>query len=230
MLALANLRARWSSVLATFLAVAAGVALTGATLLIASSARPPVQPRLAGTAALVVATQDPDQRSAPDTAVPWTADAADRTRDRLAAVPGVAGAVVDRSFYAQAFPGGRPVGDPDDDEAGHGWSSAMLAPLTLTAGTSPAGPDDVVVDRALGVPVGAALPLATSDGVREHRVTGTVDGPGFYVTDAAARTRSPGAGTIGILAAPGAEPDPAALASAAGGGGSVLTGDERAVV
>lgn len=230
MLALANLRERWSSFLAAFLAIVIGVALTSAALLIASSASPPVQPRLSGTAALAVSTQDPAQSTAPADAAPWTSAAAAEARDRLAGVPGVADAVVDRSFYAQAFPGGKPVGDPENDEAGHGWSSTKLAPAILTEGAEPRGPRDMVVDRALGVQVGSTLPVNTTAGLQDFRVTGLVDEPGFYVSDAEAELRSPGARTIGVLAAPGATPSPDALDAALGAGGSVLTGDERSAV
>lgn len=230
MLAIANLRERWPSFLAAFLAIVAGATLTSSTLLIASSAKPPVQPRLEGTTALAVPTQTPGQASDPASAVPWTGEAAAQARDRIAAVPGVADAVIDRSFYAQAFPGGQPVGNPEDDEAGHGWSSAKLTPLHLTAGTEPRGPGEIVVDRALGVPAGATLPVSTTAGLRDFRVTGTVDGPGFYVSDAEAALRSPGVRTIGVIAEQGATPSQEALSGAVGSAGSVLTGDARSVV
>lgn len=139
MIVLANVRARWASVLATALAVVVGAALVTATLIITDSSQPDTQPRLAATSALVVPSPPAADRSAdPDPTVPWSpAEAADLLA-RLAAIPGVEAAVPDRSFYAQAFLDGRPVGNPEDEEAGHGWSSLRLGPYRLAAGRHPA--------------------------------------------------------------------------------------------
>ncbi|MDN5915580.1 MAG: ABC transporter permease [Pseudonocardia sp.] len=238
MLAGANVRERWPSLLATFLAVVVGAGLVGATLIVDESARPEVAPRLSGTAALAVPPQAATNRSVdPNDSVPWSPAEADDIARRLSAVPGVAAAVPDRSFYAQAFPDGRPAGNPDDDEAGHGWSSLRLGPYRLVGGAEPVGPGDVAVDRALGVGVGDELSVHLATGPERFRVTGTVDGPGLYFSDAAAARRAPGVAAIGILTEPGvAAADVAGGARAAmpvpgsAGQGTVLTGAQRGQV
>ncbi|RZT86281.1 putative ABC transport system permease protein [Pseudonocardia sediminis] len=230
MIAWANLRERWPSFVATFLAVVVGTGLVGATLLVQDSAQPDVQPRLRSTAVLAVAPEAGTNRSFyPGGSVPWSPTEADALVRDLAAVPGVAAAVPDRSFYAQAFPDGRPAGDPDDDEAGHGWSSLALGPYRLVDGAGPRAPGEVVVDSALGVDVGAPLTVHLATGPQTYRVTGTVDGPGLYVSDAEARVREPGVRAIGILAAPGADVT-RGTSAVVEGRGSLLIGSQRAVV
>ncbi|MFJ9443513.1 FtsX-like permease family protein [Kitasatospora sp. NPDC101235] len=232
MLILANVRERWSSHLACWLAVLVGAGLITATLTVYESARPAVQPRLAATTALVLPPQATDRGGSPKDRIPWSPAEAAALTDRLRALPGVAAVVVDRVFYAQAVRDGRPVPDEGAAEAGHGWSSARLAPYRLLTGRAPDTAEEVVVDQSLGVPAGARLTVNLTAGRTEFTVVGTVDGPGYYLSDAAAAQRDPGARTIALLPAP--DTPAAGLAAAArtavGDRATVVTGDGRAAL
>ncbi|MER6910765.1 ABC transporter permease [Streptomyces sp. NPDC000594] len=232
MLVLANIRERWSSLLAAFVAVGVGVTLITTTLVIHDSARPVPQKRLAAAPVLILPEQARDQDGRDADRVPWSAERADGLRRELNALPGVARAVADRSFYAQMFDGDRPVADAAAEEAGHGWSSAALAPYRLVDGAAPAGPREIVVDRGLGPAVGERISVNLAAGRAEFQVVGTVDGPGLYFTDAVARTQRPGVSVLALVPEKGASVS--AVASGAGkavdGDGTVLTGDERSAV
>lgn len=232
MLVLANVRERWSGFLATFAAVLVGVALITTTLIIYDSSLPKVQQRLAGTSALVLPQQAVDEYGNPDDRVPWSDDEARPLVDALREVPGVTSVVMDRSFYAQAFRGERPVTDEGALQAGHGWSSARLAPFELVAGRAPAADDEVVVDRSLGVSPGDTLTVNITEGRTPFQVVGTVDGPGYYFTDDFAARQQPGIGALALLTDKGASLD-AVTAKAediVGDKGTVATGDDRSAL
>ncbi|EEP73059.1 ABC transporter permease component [Micromonospora sp. ATCC 39149] len=147
-------------------------------------------------------------------------------------MPGVTKAVPDRTFYAQALVDGRPPATDaqrEDAHQGHGWSSARLGGLRLTAGEPPRQAGEVVVDRALGLRPGGPVTLLTAAGLEPYTVTGLVDAPGVYVTDEVAAALAPGVRAIGLLVAPGADPEEVAETArgVVGGDGRVLTGDGR---
>ncbi|MEN3615536.1 FtsX-like permease family protein [Plantactinospora sp. ZYX-F-223] len=233
MLSFAALRARWTGLLGPFVALCLGVALMSMTALILVSAQPRVPDRYAGAEVLVAA---PAVEAAPGTFPerrPWSPQRVAELTGRLAAISGVAAAVPDRSFYAQAVVDGRPVGEPAlGDPQGHGWSSAALAPYRLVAGGPPVGPDEVVLDRALGLAPGSPVTLLTATGPAGYTVAGTVDGPGFYLADPVAAPLARGVRLIGLVVADDA--DVAAVRAAAesvvGRDGTVLTGTDRAEV
>ncbi|WP_244305747.1 hypothetical protein [Kitasatospora cheerisanensis] len=206
MLILAELRSRWAGFLAAFLAVLVGTGLITAALTVRNSAAPAVQSRLAGAAAVVVPPRAVDPDGSPADRVPWSEE---ETAGLLAALrdePGIAGAVVDRAFYAQAFRDGRPVPDQGAAEAGHGWSASALAPYRLVDGRAPAASDEVVIAAALGVPTGSRLAVNLTAGRAEFTVTGTLDGPGYWFEDRIAAARAPGVRAIALLAAPAPGP------------------------
>lgn len=220
MIAVASVRGRWRQLLAAVLAVAVGVGLLGAVLLAAAASRPAVQERLAATSALVVAPPVATSTTPRSHGrIPWSVPAADALAASLAATPGTT-AVPDRTFPAVALPGGRPVGDPDDLEGGHGVASLALGGHRVTAGERPRGPAEVLVPRTLGVGPGDRLAVQFADTVRTMVVSGTTDGPGLWVDDAVAARLAPGVRTIGVLGA--VPPTPP--------GATVLTGDDRAAV
>ncbi|MFJ9124371.1 ABC transporter permease [Streptomyces sp. NPDC102340] len=229
MLILANVRERWSGFLGAFVAVLVGVALITTTLVIHDSARAKVQPRYEGTAALALPKQAVDADGSPEDRMPWSRSEAEPLVSGLAKVPGVAHAVVDRSFYAQAVKGGKPVIDEGAEEAGHGFASARMAPYRLVSGHAPAAADEVVVDRDLGAAVGSELTVNITKGRERFRVVGTVDGPGYYFSEKFAAGQQPGVSNIALIPAKGA--DTAAIASGAkkviGDNGSVVSGDGR---
>ncbi|WP_231927229.1 FtsX-like permease family protein [Micromonospora zamorensis] len=213
-----------------FVAVAIGVTLVAAATLLLASGRPQVPDRLARAAVVV---QSPEAGASADSFVPtrpWSATATAGLVGRLAALPGVAAAVPDRTFYAQPLIDGRPAAS--DTHEGHGWSSAQLGGLRLTAGEPPRRPGEVVVDRALGLRTGAPVTLLTAVGAESYTVTGLVDRPGVHVADEVAATFAPGVRAIGLVLA--ADADPGRVATAARGivgtDGRVLTGDARGVL
>ncbi|WP_030487162.1 ABC transporter permease [Micromonospora chokoriensis] len=214
-----------------FVAVAIGVTLVAAATLLLASGRPQVPDRLARAAVVV---QSPEAGASADQFVPtrpWSASVAAQLVGQLAALPDVVAAVPDRTFYAQPLVDGRPAPDSQREDAhqGHGWSSAQLGGLRLTAGEQPRRPGEVVVDRALGLRVGAPVTLLTAVGPQAYTVTGLVDGPGVHVADAVAAALAPGVRAIGLVLAPGADPERVATAArgVVGGDGRVLTGAAR---
>ncbi|MET7639619.1 ABC transporter permease [Streptomyces sp. NPDC005438] len=232
MLVLANIRERWTGFLASFVAVLVGVALITTTLVLHDSARPKTQPRLTSTTALALAPKAPDQDGTSRDRVPWSPGEARSLVERLAALPGVTSAVADRAFYAQAFRHGEPVADEGALEAGHGWSSVRLGPEHLVTGRAPTSAGEVVVDRALGVPVGGRLTVNLSAGRTPFRVVGTLDGPGYWFTDAFAARQQPGVRAIALRTddgtlTPGAERRARHLL---GDRGELTTGDQRAAL
>ncbi|MFG2799467.1 ABC transporter permease [Streptomyces pseudovenezuelae] len=239
MLILANVRERWSGFLGAFVAVLVGVALISTTLVIYDSARPRVQPRYDGTAALALPHKAADADGSPEDRMPWSKAEAEPLVAGLDKVPGVADAVVDRSFYAQAFEGGKPVTDEGALESGHGWSSARMAPYKLLSGRAPSATNEVVVDRALDVAAGSRLTVNLTEGREQFTVVGTVDGPGYYFSEAFAERQQPGVAAIALIADEGtyegyagyAGVDTGAIVAAAkkvlGDSGDVVSGDGR---
>ncbi|MFI5802039.1 ABC transporter permease [Streptomyces sp. NPDC051561] len=229
MLIIANVRERWSSFLGAFLAVMVGVALITTTLVIYDSSRPTVQDRYTGAAALALPQQALETDGSPEDRMPWSGAEAAPIRAKLDAVPGVSSVVIDRSFYAQAIQGGKPVTDEGAAEAGHGWGSAQMAPHKLASGRAPSAANEVVVDRALGVAAGSSLTVNITQGRKPFTVVGTVDGPGYYFSEAFAAKQQPGVSTFGLIADEGASAS--AIAAGAqqiiGDKGSVLTGEAR---
>ncbi|MBG6067665.1 ABC transporter permease [Micromonospora ureilytica] len=215
-----------------FVAVAIGVTLVAAATLLLASGRPQVPDRLARAAVVV---QSPEAGASPDDFVPsrpWSATTAAELVRRLAGLPDVVAAVPDRTFYAQPLVDGRPSATDtrrEDAHQGHGWSSAQLGGLRLTAGEPPRRPGEVVVDSALGLRAGAPVTVLTAGGPESYTVSGLVDGPGVHVADAVAAALAPGVRAIGLVLAPGADPERVATAArgAVGGDGRVLTGDAR---
>ncbi|MFD3328755.1 FtsX-like permease family protein [Streptomyces sp. NPDC058701] len=229
MLILANVRERWSGFLGAFVAVLVGVALITTTLVVYDSSRPTVQPRYAGAAALSLPRQALDADGSPEDRIPWNEEEAAPLLTGLDAVPGVASVVVDRSFYAQAIIGGKPVTDEGAIESGHGWDSARMAPYRLLSGRAPSGDREVVVDRALNAAVGSELTVNITRGRERFTVVGTVDGPGYYFSEAFAAEQQPGVRAIALIADEGASAS--AIASGAqkvlAGKGTVVSGDGR---
>ncbi|ALO91276.1 Macrolide ABC transporter permease [Streptomyces hygroscopicus subsp. limoneus] len=230
MLILANVRERWSGFLGAFVAVLVGVALITTTLVVYDSAKAKVQPRYQGTAALALPPQAVDVGGSPEDRMPWSKTEAEPLVSGLEKVPGVADAVVDRSFYAQAIKDGKPVTDEGALESGHGFSSARMAPYELVSGRAPAAADEFVVDRTLGAAVGSELTVNITRGHEQFKVVGTVDGPGYYFSEEFAAHQQPGVSTIALIPDKGA--DTGAIVAAAkkvvGEHGSVVSGDGRA--
>ena len=201
-IALQTLRARHATLAGAFVAIWLAVTLASATgLLMAGALEAPGPGRFAAADAVVRA--DPGVRLPGDLgsvdAVPGPRlDAA--LVERAAAVPGVAHAVGDVSFPADA--GGERVD-------GHDWAAAQLTPYALREGRAVSAPSDVVADARLDARVGAKLRITTPGGEETFRVSGVAAAaeefgrPGVFFTTATARRLSGAPGqvnSIGVIA------------------------------
>ncbi|MET7395061.1 FtsX-like permease family protein [Dactylosporangium sp. NPDC005572] len=221
-------RHRWASFLGTFAALAVGVAVISGSLALWASAQPRTPKPLAAAEVLIASpSYDPPEGGFP-TYRPWSPEEVDELVARAGRAAGVAAAIPDRTFYVQRLVDGRPVGNARDAvHSGRGWASAGLSPYQLLQGSAPDRPGGVVVDAALGVPVGGQLPVLTASGPATWTVTGTIDGPGLYVDDATARSLAGGVTVIGLRLTPGADAERVAEGLGLGALGEPLTGAER---
>ena len=231
-----TLRSRRGTLAGAFVAIFLAVTLAAATgLLMASALGPPGPGRLAAVDAVVRADptvtigQGEDAESLDVVPAPRLGR---EQVERVAAMPGVARAVGDVAFPAGAWDDrGRPLhADGADRLVGHGWDSAALTPLRLTAGHAPGGARDVVADARLGTPLGATVRVVTPAGDSRYRVSGLAAGGGdtsqaglFFAPGVAAElSGAPGqVNAIGVLAEEGASPV-AALPDRLGPGLDVL--------
>jgi putative ABC transport system permease protein len=213
-------------------AVVVGIALVTLALLLVSSGRPHVSDRLADAPIAVMSPESSSPAQPFTPTLPWSSAKAGELSARLAGLPGVAAAIPDRTFYAQALIDGRPPGGEgrrQDAHEGHAWSSARLGGLSLVSGVPPQRPGEVVLDRALGLEAGSPVTLLTATGPAPYTVTGLVDAPGYLVADEVAAELAPGVRAIGLVLEPGADVERVAEAARAvvGADGKVLVGDER---
>lgn len=207
-------------------AVAIGITLVTIALLLLVAGRPRIPDRLAGAAVIVQAPAGNSPADPFPPAVPWTGARADDITERLAGLPGVAAAVADRSFYAQAVVDGEPS---ETVLQGHGWSSVHLGATRLVAGEPPRRPGEVVLDEALGLRLGSRVTLLTAAGPTPYTLAGLIDAPDVLVSDETATRLSPGVSAIGLVPAPGSDVGLMARAvrASVGDAGTVLIGDER---
>ncbi|GAA4526050.1 ABC transporter permease [Amycolatopsis samaneae] len=237
-IALRTLSFRKTAFIASFLALFAGAALvTACGTLLETGLRSAVAPQTLAAAPIVVAG---DQDNASETVSEWArvnADAAAAARS----VPGAATVVDHLSFPATVVSGGRPVGQ---GSLGHAWTSAPLTPYTLSSGTAPDAPGQLVLDAGLaaraGVKTGDTVEIAAHGTTGRFAVSGlagpsgpTVDHPSvfFSASDAARLTPHPGqVDALAVFPAPGTEISDLAKRLTAAVGGKhavVLTGDQR---
>ncbi|MEV4318241.1 FtsX-like permease family protein [Actinocrispum sp. NPDC049592] len=235
-MALRTLRFRAGAFTAAFLALFLGgviVMACGGLMATGISAAVPPQ-RLAAAQVVVTGDLTHAERSRLDAGLVTA----------VRSVPGVASAVPDLSFPATVLRGDQPAAE-QFQPSGHGWSSAALAPYTLTGGAAPQQPGEVVLDaayaQAAGVRTGDQVDLASGGGRQRFRVTGLASAasvhesgsPSVFFTDAEADrlAGTPGrVDSIGVVLQPGA--DAGAVRSGienalSGKAVSVLTGDER---
>ncbi|HVV20322.1 MAG TPA: FtsX-like permease family protein [Pseudonocardiaceae bacterium] len=236
-LALKTLRFRKGGFVASFIALFLGAAIVmicGGLMETGIAAAVPPH-RLAAAPVVVTGNQTYRENSLAER-VRLTPDVVSKVQS----VPGVARVVPDVSFPATPLKGGEPVAGPD--AAGHGWSSAALAPYHLTKGTAPAGPTDVVFDARLaaadGVSVGSTVDLAVAGGSSQFHVVGiavtNTDGQAsLFVTDDEAATllgRQGVVDNLGVFPVPGTDVSTLAQrvsAAVPADQAIVLTGDDR---
>ncbi|NUR51895.1 MAG: FtsX-like permease family protein [Hamadaea sp.] len=224
MIALASLRQRWRSLLGTAATLAVAVAVLTVCGLLLTSAQPVLPDRYAAAPVLVRPIPPTDAEAFTEPR-PWSAEHADAMAAELSRVDGVREVVAEHRFYAQVLRDGAPVGGAQDAS---GWPAAALGAYALRSGRAPSGSAEVVVDSRLGIAPGSAVTLLTARGPETFTVSGTVDAPGLWVSDALARERAGGVRLLGLLTTKAV--DPAALAEIVGRDGEVLHGSGRAAV
>ncbi|QKG23469.1 FtsX-like permease family protein [Actinomadura verrucosospora] len=222
--AVAGLRARWSSFAGPLAALALGVAViaTMALVLGAASDDPHRLPRRFAAAPAVVQA-DPNLRLRDRYGTPTAVPFAEQPDLPAAAVAAFPGAALDRAFPAR-LPGG-PAG-----QVGHGWSSAAFAPYTLTSGRAPARPGEIVTTG--GARPGQRVPVHTAGQDGYYTVVGTARPPAgaaevehaVFFSDAEAARLSPA-----VDALVPADPAAAARRAASLPGVRILTGRDRAL-
>ncbi|MEW1872842.1 FtsX-like permease family protein [Streptomyces caelestis] len=246
-LAAQTVRFRKGGFVATFVALAAGVAvLMTCALLVESGWRYRGEPERYGATAAVVA--DRELRVAGPTVfgeteyttvtLPERGGVRAALTGELAAVPGVARAVGDRAIAVATTVA------PDLPTTGHGWASAALAPYRLVSGEPPRADGEIAVDARIadgrGLAPGGTVDVIAGGESRPYRVSGVVetdgasgDGAALFFTDARAARLDPHPDrfdAIGVLTEPGADRS-AVLAAvrrvADGAGATTYTGDER---
>ncbi|MFC9890841.1 FtsX-like permease family protein [Streptomyces pilosus] len=246
-LAARMLRFRKGAFAATFVALAAGVAvLMTCALLVESGWRYQGLPQRYDATLAVVADRElrvagptvPGETEYTTVALPERGSVAAELAGKLAVVPGVARVVGDRSITVAT------TAAPDVPTTGHGWSSAALAPHRLVSGEPPRADGEIAVDTRLaartGLSPGDSTDVLTGGDSRRYRVSGVVGTDGaageraaLFFTDDRAAALDPRPGrfdALGVLAEPDAD-DRAVLAGvrriADGAGARTYTGDER---
>ncbi|RSM87934.1 ABC transporter permease [Kibdelosporangium aridum] len=200
-LAWSTIRARRGGFIAAFIALFFGAAvITASGVLLESGLRSGIAPeRYAAAAVVVGGKQELDGLNSFAERAPLPAD----VTDRIARVPGVRQAVPDRSVEVLL---------PNGMGYAHGWSSALLAPFTLTDGRQPAAPGEIAVDASFGLSTGDVTRVAVGGVPADYRVVGLVSGPqagrqsAVFVTDDAAARLSDRLTAVGVLAEPGVDP------------------------
>ncbi|MFI5567033.1 FtsX-like permease family protein [Streptomyces sp. NPDC051740] len=244
-LAARTVRFRKGGFVATFVALAAGVAvLMTCALLVESGWRHKGQPgRYDATLAVVadrdlrVATTMFGETEYTTIALPERGSVPGKLTDELTEVPGVARAVGDRVIPVTTTVA------PDLPVTGHGWASAALAPYRLVAGEPPRADGEIAVDARLadgrGIAPGGTIGVVTGGESRPYRVSGVVETDGapgeaaLFFTDTRAARLDPHPDrfdAIGVLTEPDADRS-AVLAGvrrvADGADATTYTGDER---
>ncbi|XVS67908.1 ABC transporter permease [Actinosynnema sp. CA-299493] len=189
--ALATLRYRRQSFVATFIAVMLGSALVVACAgLMETGIRIAVPPErlaaapivISGEQAYLVPKEDPnnvkDMKTVALAERQWLDPA---LAGELAGVDGVERVVGEANVAATVVRDGRPV-VVGAQSWGHDWASAALGPFELTEGGEPRDDRDVVLDAATasaaGAKVGDRVQVSTKGAVEEFRLTGLVPAAG----------------------------------------------------
>ncbi|GAA1615701.1 ABC transporter permease [Kribbella sancticallisti] len=248
-LALRMLRHRPGSVVATLVALAAGVMIlmTMGVLVESGLRHRPAADRYAA-ADIVVADRDitftgkefDGETYTTTVRLPEGGTLSADLLTQIRRVPGVATVVHDLSIPVVPLASGSVPAD------GHNWSSAALTPYRITAGTAPGGDNEIVVDARLAeATAGALTPGRLTDLViggvaHRYRVSGVAEPANgsderaaVFFTDTRAAALAPRPGrmdAIGVIAAPDA--DRAAVTAAVGelaeaAGAKAYTGSDR---
>jgi putative ABC transport system permease protein len=210
-LAVRTLRYRKSGFIATFIAVVFGTAIVLACGgLMETGIRSNVAPERLAAAPIVVTSKLTHLRPGEEDATQLTERVGidDSVAAKIRSLEGVTGVVGDLTFPAPVAQGpGFSKGE------GHNWSSAVLAPFQLTAGTAPRA-GEVVLDtttaQRLGARIGSKVNLLVGGQQTAFTVRGIASGPAghtFFSDEEASRfANRPGqSASLGVLVAPGTD-------------------------
>lgn len=220
-LAFSLIRNHKAGLAGVFVAVLFGSAvLTACGILVDSGVRGGFPPERYAGASVVVGA--PQSLAAPGgTSQPYSerVPVPGRWVSEIRRVPGVRTAIGDQSVSVSLVTGSGTflAGTSDQPVLAHGWSSAALGPFTISAGTAPREPGDVVLDTALaaraGVRPGDSIEVLSGSVPSRYRVVGLAAVPGglrrqsaVFLTDGQAGRlsgRSGEADTVGVIAGSG---------------------------
>ncbi|MFG3690921.1 FtsX-like permease family protein [Micromonospora sp. NPDC047740] len=189
-LAVPTLVTRWVTLVSTFIALAVGVGLVGATGQVIGGTRaalPRPAQRYAAAPVVVSPVDELRVTTVNGAAARPLAEPRGLPAELVARLGALGPVVVDRTFYAQLRDGGA-------DQVGHPWSAASCTPYRMIAGRPPAAAGEIVVaERA--APVGARVTVLTGAGARAYTVVGVTAAVPFeravFFTDAEAARISP---------------------------------------
>ena len=213
-LAIDTIRARRGGFVAAFVALFCGaVVITAGGVLLESGLRSGVPAeRYAAADVVVGGKQVHTETGGPATPFAERVTLPAAVADRIGRVPGVRMAVPERSVEVTVVSAETRV-----PVYAHGWSSARLAPFTLTAGRQPKAPGEAVLDTALaaraGLSTGDTTRIAVGAVPASYRVVGLVTAPALtrqsavFVGDDVAAGLSDRLTAVGVLAESGVDAD-----------------------
>ncbi len=232
-LAVSSARHQWRNLLGSAVALACGIGLLSATLLVIVSAQPRPPAQYADADIVVASEVLGETYNSTPVRKPWDESTENSVVARLGQVDGVASVVPSSVFPAQLVEGDRVLTPTDrDDPLGHNISSSTLGGNRIIAGSPPVEAGQIVAPESSGLVVGDSTALVTAAGRTDVIVAGLAQGRSVYVDDATARTLSGGATTIGVILDEGADTDSvrAEFAAIVGASGDVLTGDDLVAI
>ncbi len=219
-LSVMTIRTRWVTFVGAFFAIAGGVAIIAAMLLlVAAAAKAPFPgPQRFAAAPVVVVPNDGLGLTEDGSSAGLTLEQPPPLSPALVAKIAATGRVVaDRTFGVHT-PGG-PAG-----QVGHEWSAAALGRYRLLAGRAPAAADQIVV-ASDSARVGDSILVDTPAGQHAYVVSGVVAPQWFenavFFTDQAAARLDPSVQAVAAFASR------AAVVGAVGRSATILTGTAR---
>lgn len=232
-LAVSSARHQWRNLLGSAVALACGIGLLSATLLVIVSAQPSPPAQYADADIIVASEVLGETYNSTPVRRPWDESTENSVVARLGQVDGVASVVPSSVFPAQLAEGDRILTPTDrDDPLGHNISASALGSNRIVAGSSPVAADQVVAPESSGLEVGDSTTLVTAAGRTRVTVTGLSDGRSVYVDDATARSMSGGVTTIGVVLDEGTDTASvrAEFVAIVGSSGEILTGGDLVAI
>ncbi|QVQ54497.1 ABC transporter permease [Spiractinospora alimapuensis] len=199
---------RWRSTLGGFVALALGVALLAASIIVMASSTPTVPRHYAGADVLAVPERTGLTYDGEFSRAVWRMDEADALAEEVGRADGVARAVAERRFEVRVMDGDQVLGDAvPGDPNGAGMSSLPLGDVELRDGEPPSGETGVVLPESYGRSPGDTVTVLTADAEERMTVAATTDGQDVLLPDAFADSVATSVSLIGVVAVDDASPD-----------------------